>query len=77
VLYTHDGQPTDETPDEVAATVAALRRHGIVVLGVYVGPQDEIDQLQAIFGIDQTIPVARLTDLPARLGRLLLKYKRG
>jgi hypothetical protein len=77
VLYVHDGQPSDEKPHEVAATITALRRKGIVVLGVYVGPQEKIAKLQAIFGSDQTIPVERLTDLPARLGRLLLKYKHG
>lgn len=77
VLYVHDGAPTDETPAFAATTVAALRRKGMAVLGVYVGPQKQIAKLQAIFGTEYTIPVERLTDLPARLGRLLLRYKKG
>ena len=73
ILYVHDGVPTDESPATAAATVAELRTRGITVLGVYVGPQEQIAQLQAIFGITGTIPVSDLSDLPKRLGRLLLK----
>lgn len=73
LLYLHDGVPTDESPAAAAATVAKLRTRGNVVLGVYVGPQEQIAQLQAIFGITGTIPVSDLSDLPKRLGRLLLK----
>ena len=73
LLYLHDGVPTDESPAAAAATVAELRQRGIIVLGVYVGPQEQIAQLQAIFGLTGTIPVSDLSDLPKRLGRLLLK----
>jgi hypothetical protein len=74
VLYIHDGVPTDERADEVAATVAELRRHGIVVLGVFVGEQDQLSLLQRVFGVEHTVPVTELAALSKRLGRLLLKY---
>jgi len=73
MLYIHDGAPTDERPEAATATVAAVRKQGIIVLGVYLGDQEQIAQLQAIFGSDHTIPVADLRDLPQRLGRILLK----
>lgn len=73
ILYIHDGAPTDERPEAAAVTVAAVRKQGIIVLGVYLGDQEQIAQLQAIFGSDHTIPVAELRDLPQRLGRVLLK----
>lgn len=72
ILFIHDGIPTDERPEAAAATVADVRKHGISVIGVYVGPQEQLAQLQAIFGSDHTIPVAELRDLPQRLGRILV-----
>jgi hypothetical protein len=74
VLYIHDGVPTDEPADSVSATVGRLRRIGLHVVGVFVGDQEQLAQLEAIFGAEHTIPVAQLVDLPGRLGRLLLKY---
>jgi hypothetical protein len=74
IVYIHDGQPTDETPQAVAETVAAVRRDGTIVLGLFVGDQCELPQLQAIFGPDDTIGVADLAKLPERLGAILKRY---
>ncbi len=74
IVYIHDGQPTDETPQAVAETVAAVRRDGTIVLGLFVGDQCELPQLQAIFGPDDTIGVADLAKLPERLGVILKRY---
>lgn len=75
ILYLHDGIPTDEPPAAAAATVAELRKRGLLMLGVYVGPQEQLSALEAIFGPDDTVPVTDLRDLPRRLGRLLLKHR--
>lgn len=76
IVYIHDGQPTDEPPQAVAKTVAAVRRDGIIVLGLFVGDQRELPKLAAIFGPDDTIGVADLAKLPERLGSILKRYYR-
>lgn len=76
IVYIHDGQPTDETPQAVAKTVAAVRRDGIIVLGLFVGDQRELPKLAAIFGPDDTIGVVDLAKLPERLGAILKRYYR-
>ena len=76
IIYLLDGRPTDEPPDAVRRTIEQIRRAGTVVLGLFVGSQDEIRSLRDIFGVDDTIGVADLRHLPDRLGRLLLRYAR-
>jgi hypothetical protein len=76
IIYLLDGRPTDEPPDAVRRTVEQIRRAGTLVLGLFVGSQDEIRYLRDIFGANDTIGVADLRHLPDRLGRLLLRYAR-
>jgi hypothetical protein len=77
ILYIHDGRPTDETAEEVQCTLAGLRRKGTIIVGVYVGHKSGFESLQAIFGGEFTILVERLSDLPKRLSRILVKYARS
>jgi len=53
------------------ATVAMLRRQGTLVVGVYVGPQEHLARLEAIFGTADTLPVAQVCEVPQTLGRVL------
>jgi hypothetical protein len=76
IIYIHDGEPTDERPAVVRQTVEALRRDGLIVIGLFVGDQRELPKLQAIFGANDTIGVSELTRLPERLGTLLKRYYR-
>jgi hypothetical protein len=76
IIYVHDGRPTDETAEAVAATVAQVRKTGLIVLGLFIGDQRELARLEAIFGKDDTIGVDDLKRLPERLGRILLRYAR-
>jgi hypothetical protein len=76
ILYVHDGKPTDELPESVKETLAALRRKKTIIVGVYVGPKEGFKKLQDIFGVEFTILVERLSDLPKRLGRILVRYAR-
>ncbi|WP_141508834.1 hypothetical protein [Candidatus Chloroploca asiatica] len=71
ILYLHDGVPTDEPAAMVSATVATVRRQGTLVVGVYVGPQEHLERLEGIFGAADTLPVARLREVPQALGRVL------
>ena len=76
VIYLHDGQPEDELPEAVKATIDGLRRaNGTVILGLFLGDQGQLPRMQAIFGRDHTIGVDHLDHLPARLGRILAKYR--
>ena len=78
IVYLHDGNPTDESPEQVATTITRLRRaHGTVIIGLFLGNQSELPKMQAIFGRDWTIGVEELHQLPARLGRILAKYRRA
>ena len=74
IIYVHDGAPTDETPEQVRATVTAVRRSGIGVIGLFIGDQHQLPQMQAIFGHD-TIGCERGSDLAPRLGRILKRYR--
>jgi len=74
VLYVHDGQPDDDA-DDVRASVAGLRAWGLVVLGLYLGPQEERSDLAALFGTPWTIGVADPAALPGLLGRVLTRYR--
>ena len=72
----HDGRPEDETPEQVSATIERLRRaKGTVIIGLFLGDQRNLDAMQAIFGREFTIGVDDLQRLPARLGRILAKYR--
>ena len=51
----------------VGATVAMLRRQGTLVVGVYVGPQEHLARLEAIFGAADTLPVAQMHEVPQAL----------
>jgi len=53
------------------ATVAMLRRQSTLVVGVYVGPQEHLARLEAIFGTADTLPVAQVREVPQALGRVL------
>ena len=76
IIYLHDGQPEDESPEAVQATIDGLRRaHGTVILGLFLGDQAQLARMQAIFGRDCTIGVDHLDHLPARLGRILARYR--
>lgn len=78
VVYVHDGQPEDETPETVRVTIERLRRtKGTVIIGLFLGDQDSLPAMQAIFGHAYTVGVDDLGRLPARLGRLLAKYRRA
>jgi hypothetical protein len=77
VIYAHDGQPEDETPEAVRATIARLRRKGTVIVGLFLGDQTSLPAMQAIFGRAYTVGVDDLNHLPARLGRLLAKYRQA
>lgn len=70
ILYLHDGVPTDEPAAMVSATVATVRRQGTLVV-MYVGPQEHLERLEGIFGAADTLPVARLREVPQALGRVL------
>jgi len=75
ILYIHDGDPTDETPVEVAATVARVRREGIVVLGLYLGPQYGVAKMETIFGREWVIATDDLARLPGLLARVLTRFR--
>ncbi len=76
VIYVHDGRPEDETPEAVKATIDRLRRSkGTVIIGLFLGDQRNLPMMQAIFGREWTVGVDDLQQLPARLGRLLAKYR--
>jgi nitric oxide reductase activation protein len=78
VIYLHDGQPEDESPEAVTATIAGLRRaKGTVILGLFLGDQGQLARMQAIFGREHTIGVDHLDHLPARLGRILARYRQA
>lgn len=76
LLYVHDGQPNDQ-PEDIRAALARLRAGSLVVLGLYIGPQEGRDALTAIFDPEWTIAAARPGDLPALLGRVLRRYRQG
>jgi nitric oxide reductase activation protein len=75
ILYIHDGEPTDETPEEVAASVSRVRRAGLVVLGLYLGPQNRVARMEAMFGREWIIATGDRTRLPGLLGRLLKRFR--
>jgi hypothetical protein len=76
VIYAHDGRPTDESPEAVKATIDRLRRsQATVIVGLFLGDQGSLPAMEAIFGRDYTVGVDDLKHLPARLGRLLAKYR--
>jgi hypothetical protein len=78
VIYLHDGRPEDETPDEVRATIDRLRRaKGTAIIGLFLGDQGNLAAMQAIFGREFTIGVDDLQRLPARLGRILARYRQA
>ena len=74
IIYVHDGEPTDEYAETIVSLLKEIRRKGTLVIAPYVGEQAGIRDLQAIFGIQWTLPIEHLSDLSKRLGRLLLKY---
>ncbi len=76
LLYVHDGLPNDQ-PGEIRAALASLRRAGLVVLGLYIGPQDGREELEGIFDPEWTISVAQPGTLPTLLGGVLRRYRRG
>jgi hypothetical protein len=76
VLYIHDGQP-DEPRAVICRTIEEMRRAGLIVIGLYLGDQSGLASLQEIFGPAWTIGVGDLRALPARLGRLLARFRRG
>jgi hypothetical protein len=74
IVYCHDGEPTDERPEQVRQSVEDARRDGTIVIGLFVGSQGEYHKLAAIFGDEHTIGVPDLTKLPERLGAILRRY---
>jgi hypothetical protein len=74
IIYIHDGIPTDEEPEDIVRVLKGIRHKGTLVVAPYVGPQSDIGNLQAIFGLEWTLGIEKLPDLSKRLGRLLLKY---
>ncbi len=74
LIYIHDGAPTDETPAQVRATIEAVRRAGIGVIGLFIGDQGHLAKMEAIFGHD-TVGVASGRELAPRLGRILKRYR--
>lgn len=74
LLYIHDGQPGDG-PIVSKAKVDIVRKQGYIVIGIYVGPQRDLQKLEAIFGKEWTIGVDDLRTLTKRLGFLLKKYR--
>ena len=78
IIYLHDGHPEDESPEAVRSTIDGLRRaNGTVILGLFLGDQAQLPRMQAIFGRDFTIGVDQLDHLPARLGRILARYRQA
>ncbi len=78
VIYAHDGRPEDETAEAVRATIERLRRaKGTVIVGLFLGDQESLPAMQTIFGREHTVGIDDLNQLPARLGRLLAKYRRA
>ncbi len=75
VLYVHDGRP-DDTPEDIRAALAGLRARGLVVLGLYLGPQEDRSELEALFGVPWTIGVGDPVALPGLLGRVLARYRK-
>src|SRR5919202_6399324 len=48
VIYLHDGQPEDESPEAVQATIDSLcRAKGTVILGLFLGDQAQLARMQA------------------------------
>ena len=78
VIYLHDGRPEDETPEEVSATIAQLRRtRGTVIIGLFLGDQRNLPAMEVIFGREFTVGVDDPQHLPARLGRILARYRQA
>ncbi len=75
LLYIHDGEPTDEQPEEVRTAVEETRRAGIVVVGLYIGEQSGLCRMEAIFGSRWTIGAENLPGLTLHLGRLLTRFR--
>jgi nitric oxide reductase activation protein len=75
LIYLHDGQPNDAA--RIPATLAEVRAQGILVLGLYIGPQQDLDRMQALFGTEFTIGTEHLSRLPQLLGRILARYRIG
>lgn len=75
LLYIHDGEPTDERPEEVRATVEEMRRAGIVMVGLYLGEQSGLCHMEAIFGARWTIGAESLPGLTLQLGRILKRFR--
>jgi hypothetical protein len=73
LIYLHDGQP-NEPVEAIRATLARVRAQGITVVGLYIGPQTDVARMQAIFDPEWTIATDKLSDLPARMGRLLKRF---
>jgi hypothetical protein len=76
LLYLHDGMPNDPI-ERIQATLARVRVSGITVVGLYIGPQDDLARMQVIFGQEWTIGAGTLSELPARVGRILKRYRTG
>lgn len=76
LLYLHDGMPNDPV-ERIHVTLARVRASGITVVGLYIGPQDNLAAMQAIFGAEWTIGTDNLAALPARVGRILTRYRAG
>ena len=74
IVYVHDGEPTDERPEQVRQSVEDARRDGTIVIGLFVGEQSQLGRLQAIFGEEHTVGVPDLAKLPERLGAILRRY---
>ncbi len=74
LIYLHDGQPNDPVA-AIRATLARLRGQGLTVIGLYIGPQTEVERMEAIFDREWTIAIATLPELPARLARLLARFR--
>jgi nitric oxide reductase activation protein len=76
LLYLHDGMPNDPI-ERIQATLARVRASGVTVVGLYIGPQDDLARMQVIFGQEWTIGAGTLSELPARVGRILKRYRTG
>jgi hypothetical protein len=71
IVFIHDGQPTDERPSEVKETIDGLRKEGLAIIGVFMGPGVGAPVVRQMFGDEFSIIVPTFSDLPRRLGLIL------
>jgi len=76
IVYIHDGE-SDEGCLAVRQTVEEIRRTELIVIGLHLGDQCHLQFVEESFGPSWTIGAGDVDALPALLGRLLRRYRKG